>query len=287
LARPWSAKLAVGDRERRAAVGRWRQWAAQQRDRTRPLLWVHAPSVGEGLQAQAILTILRPRHPEWQIVATFFSPSAAGLAERQPVDQADYLPYDTAPNAERLLGALAPTALVYTKLDLWPELAVRAKAAGASVGMVAGTVSPASGRRRPVARWLTRAGYAALDWAGAISAEDADGLRLLGVAPDRVTVTGDPRFDSALGRARAEPRHWAERCLTEGGTTLVAGSTWPADEAVWWRHGERCDGDTLTPGWWWRPTSQRRTISTASIERSVPRGGDSGLSIPTASFPPR
>jgi citrate lyase subunit beta/citryl-CoA lyase len=40
------------------------------------LLWVHAPSVGEGLQANAVLQRLRPAHPTWQIVYSFFSPSA-------------------------------------------------------------------------------------------------------------------------------------------------------------------------------------------------------------------
>ena len=232
LFRWWSPKLATGDRERRAALGRWRRWAADARDRSRPLLWIHAPSVGEGLQAQAVLAELRPRHPDWQIVFSFFSPSAATLATRQPVDHADYLPYDIPPNVDAMLAAVAPTALVFTKADLWPELATRARARGVAVGMVAATVSPVSGRQGLVARRLTAAGYRALDRAGAIAEEDAARLTLLGTSPERIVVTGDPRFDSAAARAAAMPQDWPHRRLVAGGPTLVAGSTWPPDESV-------------------------------------------------------
>ena len=229
LASPWSTKLALGDRERRAALDRWRQWAAASRDPSRPLVWFHAPSVGEGLQAQAVLAVLRHRHPDWQLIATFFSPSAAALAARQPVDRADYLPYDTAPNADALLDAIRPTALVFTKLDLWPELATRAARRGVAVAIVAGTVSPASGRRHPIARWLARPGYRALGAAGAISPADAEGLALLGADPERIEVTGDPRFDSALERVR---RRQPVRAPGADRPTLVAGSTWAPDERV-------------------------------------------------------
>jgi 3-deoxy-D-manno-octulosonic-acid transferase len=232
VANPLSEKLRTGDRERRASVGRWQRWAHDHRDRGRRLLWVHAPSVGEGLQAEAVIALLRQRHPEWQLVYSFFSPSAEALAKRLPVDHADYLPYDTAPNAESMVTALAPDALVFTKLDLWPELATRAARQGARVGMIAATVSPVSGRLNPIARALTRAGYAALDLVGAIDDPDAARMVTLGVDQGRVRVTGDPRFDSAARRAASIRADDPIRRLTAGAPTLVAGSTWEPDEAI-------------------------------------------------------
>jgi 3-deoxy-D-manno-octulosonic-acid transferase len=232
LGRPFSPKLRRGDLARRGATARWGAWAAVHRDRSRPLLWCHAPSVGEGLQADAVLRLLRTAHPGWQIAYTFFSPSAEALARRVPADTADYLPYDTPGAARALLEALAPRALVFTKLDLWPGFATAAAAAGVKVGLVAGTVSPVSGRLRWPARSLTRAGYAAIDRAGAIAAEDAGRLARLGADPARIEITGDPRFDSALDRARAGPADEPLLRLGAGRATLVAGSTWPRDEAV-------------------------------------------------------
>ncbi len=227
-----SSKFARGDRARRAALGHWRQWAAAHRDPSRALLWVHAPSVGEGLQANAVLHRLRRRHPDWQIVYSFFSPSAERLAGRQPVDYAGYLPYDTPANVRDLLDLLAPAALVFTKLDLWPELATTAAARGVKLGMIAGTVSAVSRRGHPVARWLTRPGYQALDRIGAVASPDAERLVHLGARPDRITIAGDPRFDSAVERVQAIGPGDPLRRLTAGAPALVAGSTWPADERV-------------------------------------------------------
>jgi 3-deoxy-D-manno-octulosonic-acid transferase len=231
LAALGSDKLARGDRERRAALARWIGWAAAARS-SAPLLWCHAPSVGEGLQAEAVLRILRQRHPDWQIAYTFFSPSAEALARRLPVDRADYLPYDTAARIDRLLGALRPAVLTFTKLDLWPELATRAAGRGTRVALVAATVSPVSRRLRWPARALARPGYAALTAAGAVAEADAGRLVALGVPADRVTLTGDPRFDSAWERARRVAPEEPLLRFGRGAPTLIAGSTWPADEAV-------------------------------------------------------
>ncbi|MEZ4587860.1 MAG: glycosyltransferase N-terminal domain-containing protein [Gemmatimonadales bacterium] len=232
LARAFHPKLARGDRERRAALARWLAWAERAREPERPLLWCHASSVGEGLQAEAVLGILRSRHPEWQIVASFFSPSAERLARRLPVDHADYLPYDLPGPTTALLDALRPTALVFAKLDLWPELATTAARRGVAIGIVAATVSPVSGRLRWPGRILARPGYQAVNRAAAVQPEDAARLESLGTPGARIDVAGDPAVDSALRRAAAVDPADPLLELGAGAPTLVAGSTWAADEAA-------------------------------------------------------
>ena len=226
-----SAKAAEGHRGRTGAAGRLAAWAGAARDRGRPLVWFHASSVGEGLQAESVLLELRQLHPEAQYLYTHFSPSAEGLARRLPVDIADYLPYDLPATITPLLTELGPDLLVFAKLDLWPELATRADAAGVTVALVAGTVAPGSGRLRWPARALVRAGYASVAAAGAIADEDAARLARLGVPSERIRVLGDPRFDSVSEKVRAVSP--ADPLLALGGpATLVAGSTWPRDEGV-------------------------------------------------------
>ncbi|HEV8355381.1 MAG TPA: glycosyltransferase N-terminal domain-containing protein [Gemmatimonadales bacterium] len=225
-------KLKAGLAARAGAVDRLAAWAGSARDPARPLLWMHAPSVGEGLQAEAVLKPLRTAHPDWQIAYTHFSPSAEALARRQPADVAEYLPWDRPRDVCAALEALRPTALVFCKLDLWPELATRAAARGAAVGLIAATVSPDSSRLRWPAPTLLRPGYRAVDLAGAISADDAERLTRLGVPRDRIEITGDPRLDSALARVRAIAPDDPLLAAGRGEPALVAGSTWPEDEAV-------------------------------------------------------
>jgi 3-deoxy-D-manno-octulosonic-acid transferase len=203
------------------------QWAGKQRDPARPLIWFHAPSVGEGLQARAVMRALRHLRPDAQFIYTHYSPSAEEFAAMVGADWAGYLGYDRRRDVDRMLAAATPDLLVFTKVDLWPELAVRASARGTRVAMAAATVSAGSGRLRWPTRQIAAPGYGALDVAAAIAGDDADRLVQLGCRRDRITVTGDPRIDSVFDAA-------AQVVNTAGSdaATLVAGSTWPEDEVV-------------------------------------------------------
>ncbi len=229
---PFSPKLGAGHRARRDGAARLHEWARLHRDPTRPLVWFHASSVGEGLQAESVIDALRRIRPACQFVYTHFSPSAEPLARRLSVDTSGYVPYDLPGDVGPLLEALLPDLLVFSKLDLWPELATRAANRGVIVAIVAGTVSAASGRLRWPARQLLAAGYASVAAAGAIAEADAARLLRLGVPASAIRVLGDPRFDSAAARVRSTRPDDPLLDFGRGAPTLVAGSTWPGDEAV-------------------------------------------------------
>ena len=231
LAPAGDAKLLRALRARRGIRARYAGWSVANRDRTRPLLWMHAPSVGEGLQARPVLQLARRERPDIQLAYTFFSPSAAAFARGLDVDFADYLPFDTAGEAQAALGALAPRALVFSKLDVWPSLARVAAARGVKLGLVSATLAEGSSRRRGMAARLLSDAYARLDAVGAIDEHDAERLVELGVRPARIEVTGDTRYDQVWARTRAVDRTKGfVATLSSDRPTLVAGSTWPADE---------------------------------------------------------
>jgi 3-deoxy-D-manno-octulosonic-acid transferase len=213
---------------RRGLVDRYQTWAATSRDAARPLVWFHAPSVGEGLQALPVIELVRARRPDVQIAYTFYSPSAEQFAKSVRADFADYLPFDTFDHANAVVSALRPSALVFSKLDIWPALTERAAAALVPVGVISATLPESSGRRGFFARALLGDAYRSIDRVGAIDENDAERLREQGVPADRVGVTGDTRFDQVWARAqRASP--FIQR-LRSSRPTLVAGSTWPSDE---------------------------------------------------------
>ncbi|HEY4132047.1 MAG TPA: glycosyltransferase N-terminal domain-containing protein, partial [Gemmatimonadaceae bacterium] len=212
---------------------RYRDWGAAHRDASRPLLWMHAPSVGEGLQARPVLELARQRRSDAQLAYTYYSPSALSFARTLDVDFRDYLPFDTPGDARAVLDALRPTALIFSKLDVWPVITATARERGVRLGLISATLSRTSSRRSRTAGALLREAYAALEVVGAIDDADADRLVELGVRPQVISVTGDTRYDQVWLRAqqvdRASPM--LERLRAQR-PTIVAGSTWPADEAV-------------------------------------------------------
>lgn len=231
---PWpgDGKLARSLRSRRDALRPFREFAESRRDPSRPLIWFHAPSVGEGLQTKPVIELLRARRSDVQLVYTHFSPSAESFAKRLDVDLAAYLPFDRPSSADASLECLRPNALVYGKLDVWPLLTERAAARGVRLGIVSATLSAGSGRSGLFAKGLLRDAYAALDAVGAIDPSDADRLVALGVARERIHITGDTRYDQVAARAAANQNADLVARLRSDRPTLVAGSTWPADESV-------------------------------------------------------
>jgi 3-deoxy-D-manno-octulosonic-acid transferase len=236
IAARFDKKLARGVDARRGVLQRLAAWARANRDPKRPLVWVHAPSVGEGLQAKPVLETLRAEEPQWQLAYSFFSPSAERLARTLPADFADYLPLDRPRDVAAALDALQPSALVFSKLDVWPELTLAAARRGVKLGLISATVAPDSSRLRWPARQWGEPAYRALDRVGAISEDDSQRLEQLGARREAITVTGDTRYDSVAQRAERFDRTrdpFVRLAVFPAGTfTIVAGSTWPADEAV-------------------------------------------------------
>lgn len=229
-----TSKLGRGMAGRRRAHKVLVDWAEKGRRGDRPLVWIHAPSVGEGLQARAVTEALRGLRPDLQVAFTYFSPSAEPFGRRFGADVAGYLPWDQRSLVGPVLDALRPDVLVFTKTEVWPVLVEEARNRGIPVALVAATVPPGAGRLSRPARALLRTTWARISAGLACSEEDAARLVELGVPPRVVAVTGDPAIDSAAERARAadplapylSPFHADPR------PTLVAGSTWPSDEAV-------------------------------------------------------
>jgi 3-deoxy-D-manno-octulosonic-acid transferase len=223
------SKFQRGLSARREIVERYQRWSSTSRDSARPLVWVHAPSVGEGLQAEPVIRLIRARRPDVQIAYTFYSPSAESLAQSLRTDFADYLPFDTFTDADAILAALRPTALIFSKLDIWPALTERAAAARVPVGVISATLAESSGRRGPFARTLLEDAYLAIQRVGAIDEKDAEHFRQMGVPAERIEVTGDTRYDQVWTRAQHPPSGLVQS-MRSSRPTLVAGSTWPADE---------------------------------------------------------
>ncbi len=237
LARPFHRKLARGLDGWRGAVEALEAWASRERDTGRPLVWVHAPSVGEALMAQAIVTAARECRPDLQVAFTHFSPSAERIAGRVGAHVHGYLPWDARGPMRRALAALRPSAVAFIRTEIWPVLAREAQAAGCRLALLNAVLAASSSRLRPAARFALRPAYGRLDVVGAVSDDDAARFPVLGVPRSRVRTTGDARFDQVWARVQAAGRGsgamaLAERLRAERGFTLVAGSTWPPDERL-------------------------------------------------------
>ncbi len=181
--------------------------------------------------AQATIEAVRSLRADVQFAFTFFSPSAERVAQSVGADVATYLPWDTTLEMKRVLEAMRPAVIAFVRTEVWPVLTRRAAQQRVSLALVNAVLAEGSSRLGLLPRVLLRPAYARLSSVGAVTKDDAQRLAELGVAPERVRVTGDARFDQVWRRIRNQDREAPLLNAFEGDVPLmVAGSTWPSDE---------------------------------------------------------
>jgi 3-deoxy-D-manno-octulosonic-acid transferase len=226
------SKIARGFAGRRRAPELLARWGEAERNPDQPVVWFHAASVGEALQAGAVIGALTELRPDLQVAFTYFSPSAEGVGRRVGAHVAGYLPWDLSGPVGRALDGVKPDVLVFTKSEVWPVLVEQAVRRGVKVAIVGAAISEDGGRTRWPASVVLHSTWPSLSLACANTEHDASRLIGLGVPEPAVRTTGDPGVDSAAQRAEETSR--SSPTLTpfhaDPAPTIVAGSTWPEDE---------------------------------------------------------
>lgn len=223
-----TGKVARSVAGRREARKRWVAWSATRADG--PLVWFHAASVGEMLTAEPVAWRLRAARPALQVVLSYSSPSVARWGRPGFADHADYAPLDEPSPVAEVIDAVRPQLLAFSRGDLWPELMQGALQRDIPIALTGARVSAGSGRLRwPVRRVLAPLA-ARVAHAGAVGLEDAGRLRAMGVSPEVLRISGDPRHDYVIER-HVDLTLAASLARWHGGLpTIVAGSVEPPDE---------------------------------------------------------
>ena len=211
-------------------------------------IWFHAASVGEFEQARPIIEKLHAAHPEEKILITFFSPSGYELRKNYALaDKVLYLPFATPRRAKKFLDAVRPKMAIFVKYEFWPAYLKEIHKRGIPLYSVSAIFRPNQLFFKPWGKWYRRL----LDNFDCIFVQDEASKTLLeggpgalkdsGATPDQkgpeVIVTGDTRFDRVMrvaARSGCGPGglQLVEQFVEGCSNVLVAGSTWPEDEAL-------------------------------------------------------
>jgi 3-deoxy-D-manno-octulosonic-acid transferase len=196
----------------------------------KPLLWVHAVSVGEARASAALVHALAAAHPDHELLVTCMT--AAGRDALKELHgesvQIVWLPYDYPGSVRRFLEHYRPRLALLVETELWPNLLAGCAAFGVPVLLANARMSEKSALGYRRAGGFSRSAFGALTLACAQSAQDAERLRALGAR--RVEVTGNLKFDSAPDEAkRAAGKAWRERL---GRPVLLLASTREGEEKL-------------------------------------------------------
>lgn len=167
-------------------------------DPDRPLIWVHAVSVGETRAAIPLLRALKVTFPEARLVLSSVTETGRAIAEGiSEVDELFYFPVDLSWVVRRVLSRLQPSLIVIVETEIWPNCVRLAGAAGIPVVLVNGRISDRSFPRYYRLRRLLTPVLRYIRCFCMQSTLDAERIEALGAPPERVQITGNIKFDMA------------------------------------------------------------------------------------------
>ncbi|ATE58854.1 lipid IV(A) 3-deoxy-D-manno-octulosonic acid transferase [Thauera sinica] len=195
------------------------------------VIWVHAVSVGETRAAEPLVRALLQRWPEHSVVLTHMTPTGRETSKALFGGESRvlrvYLPYDLGCFVHSFLRHFRPVFGVIMETELWPNLLAACRRRRIPVMLANARLSERSARRYARLPALTGLTMKALSAIGAQTAADA--ARLSGLGAERVTITGNIKFDIAPPPGMPElARAFRERFGTR--PVLLAASTREGEE---------------------------------------------------------
>jgi len=201
-----------------------------------PRVWVHAVSVGEVTAAAPIVASLRATLPEACIVLSTSTETGQEMAGGLAPDATAlmYYPLDIPAVVRKVIGLVRPDIFVVTETELWPNFLRECNRLGIRVVMVNGRISPRSFGRYAQTRIFWERVLRGVEKIGVISEVDAERVRAMGAAPEKVQVLGNAKYDGLASRVNPELREEIARAIGVEGAPrfLVAGSTHEGEEDV-------------------------------------------------------
>jgi 3-deoxy-D-manno-octulosonic-acid transferase len=194
------------------------------------VIWMHCASVGEFEQGRPLLEAIKKRYPHTKVALSFFSPS--GYEAKQNYEGADlvtYLPFDGKGNAHKFIDIIQPSLVIFVKYEFWHFYLDALKKRNTPIILASGLFR----RSQPFFQSWGTFHRNMLHCFTCFFVQDENSLQLLkGIGlGEKVIVSGDTRFDRVVEIAAQKStlpviKNYCHK------KTLIAGSTWPEDEAL-------------------------------------------------------
>lgn len=197
----------------------------------RPLIWLHAVSVGETRAAQPLIEALRAAYPRHGILLTCMTPTGRAAGREVYGDGVTqvFLPYDIPFAVNRFFGHFSPAFGILMETEIWPNLLAGANRAAVPVVLANARLSARSARGYGRIAALARPAFSRLGAVAAQTQADAERFCALGCA--QVLVCGNLKFDVTPAAEKLElGESW--RSSLGGRQVWLAASTREGEEQL-------------------------------------------------------
>ncbi len=191
----------------------------------RPVIWIHAVSVGEVL---AISPLIESLIESYNIILTTITATGRAVAEKRffhlPV-KIYYLPLDLKFSLLNFLKKSEARALLITETELWPNL-IKTISEKIPVALINGRISEKSFKKYKLIKFFLKPLLNKLNFLAVQEEIYAERLRSLGVNPEKIKVVGNLKFDISI------PERDFKELENLPKPIIIAGSTHSPEEEI-------------------------------------------------------
>jgi len=197
---------------------------------------LHSVSVGETMIALKLLRAWQAREPGKRFVLAVGTATghAVAMEAALPGVRVTYAPFDLQICVKRYLDRFEPSRIVLVEGEAWPHLLLGCRKRGVPVALVNARLSPRSERRYRKVASCVRPIFGMLDAVAAQEPGDVARWEALGVAREKITVTGSSKFDPGAATLPAKRPEFGAMLDAFGKDrpVILAAST-HGDEEAW------------------------------------------------------
>jgi len=200
-------------------------------------IWLHALSVGEVLSSIPLVKGLKECSNTREIVFSVSTKTGFDIAKQYLTEDVHYIfyfPYDLTFSVKHIVQRIDPEVVVIVETDIWPNFLFEMKKRRIPVVLVNARLSKTSFSGYKRLLFFTKQVF--LNFAHVCTQSDADTARFqaLGVPPDRITTTGNVKFDEAnrvFGSEEIESLRQSMH-IRKDQKVFLGGSTHPGEESM-------------------------------------------------------
>lgn len=206
--------------------------------RDKPVIWVHAVSVGETIASAPLVKALIQAYPNHRCLVTTMTPTGSQQVRAIHGETVVhvYAPYDLPCVLQRFFKRAQPALAIIVETELWPNTLAGCYRRNIPVVVANARLSERSANGYRRLGGLTRTLMGRLSVVACQNNEDGQRFIALGLPADRLVVTGSVKFDITLSQklrdqARQIRQQWVQS-LGQGTRVLLAASTHEGEEPM-------------------------------------------------------
>ncbi len=201
----------------------------------RPVIWLHAVSVGEAIAARPLLRAVRETYAGHALLVSVTTETGHAVVSKfSEPDLCIYFPFDFLPAVRASLGSVNPRLIIIMETEIWPNFTHEAARRNIPLLLVNGRISDRSFKRYQTFDWFFKESLTRFSALCMQTETDSERIIDIGAPKERTLTCGNLKYDIPWSQVTQEERNGLRRQygIPEKRLVVVAASTHPGEEEL-------------------------------------------------------